>query len=308
MNFGNKKDVAPTRVIQNNNAEQIAYDKTKYTEFNNAKKKKVRRGLFNKNKEDVESSTTSETLWREVNLFWPETIALVAAVVAGAILMFVVRFISATGLELIKGMLTDQAYNEVAGLLMMVNTLFLGVAAIPFLVLIGFYAYRLFVFTPRGSKYMVARVERTGAIRLSVDKIKNNALKFSRGIMGEEMKVVNPKKHWLSNLGKPFIFLFEGDDSNADLNLMAGNVSDKATYTNTVNDSMFDLGVRWERKMREKAGQFLTPTNILLIIILGVVALVAFLVLKNPETTAGLLGAGGLMIQKGGLQNDSQWL
>jgi len=294
MNFGNKNDRG-ARVLgnaQKNTAEQINYDKQKYSAYNSERKKKKR--LFFSKKElgedEVLTSTTSETLWREVNLFWPETISIVGAIIAGAILLFVVRFMSATGLELIKEMLTEQAYVEVAGLINNVNTLFLGVAVIPFLVIIGFYVYRLMVFTPRGNRHMTARVFSTGGVRLSVDKIKNNSIKFSSGVMGEAMKIVNPKKHWLTNIGKPFIVLFEGDDSNADLNMIAGDVSDKSKDTNSVNDSMFDFGVRWERKMKEKAGQFLTPTNIILIIILGAVGLTLFLVLKNPETTAGLLG------------------
>jgi len=292
MNFGNKNRVKPTDNIQQHNAEQINYDKDKYSAYNLEKPVK-KKGLFAKKrteKDDVLTSTTSDTIWREVNLFWPETIAIVGAVIAGAILMFVVRFMSATGLEMMKEMLTEQAYNEVAGMLMNINTIFLGVAAIPFLVMIGFYSYRLFVFTPRGNKHMVARIYSTGGVRISVDKIKNNSIKFASGVMGEAMKVVNPKKHWLTNIGKPFIVLFEGDDSNADLNQLAGDVSDKSRDTNSVNDSMFDFGVRWERKMKEKAGSFLTPMNIILILILGAVGLTLFLVLKNPETTAQLLG------------------
>jgi len=294
MNFGNKNRVKPVDSIQNNTANKINYDKAKYSAYNEEKPTK-KRGLFAKKreeKEDVITSTTSETIWREVNLFWPETIAIVIAIVAGAILMFLVRFMSATGLELIKEMLTEQAYVEVAGMINNINTMFLGVAAIPFLVLLGFYAYRLMVFTPRGNKHMVARIFSTGGIRLSVDKIKDGSIKFMGGAMGEAMKIRNPKKHWLTNIGKPFIVLFEGDDSNADLNTISGDVSEKSKDTNSVNDSMFDFGVRWERKMKEKAGAFLTPMNIILILILGAVGLTLFLVLKNPETTAQVLGQG----------------
>jgi len=294
MNFGNRCRLSPVEDAQNKAPATIEYDRVKNSEFNNRPLKK--RGLFRKKNVDVEpvvpTSVTSETIFREVNLFWPETIAIVGAIVAGAILMFVVRFMSASGLELIREMLTEQAYTEVAGLIQNINTLFLGVAAIPFLVIIAFYAYRLFVFTPIKGKFLVARIKRTGAISISVDKIKDMKLKFERGLMGDEMKVVNPRKHWVENTGKPLIVLFEGDDSNADLNLMAGDVSQKAKDTNTINDSMFDLGVRWERKMQEKAKGFLTPTNILLIIIAGMVGLALFFLLKNPETTAALLGQG----------------
>jgi len=308
MSFGSKQKIEPVEVIKRNEPEQVEYDRQKNTEYNNREKPKKRR-LFGK-KDDTNlppTSNGSDTIFREVNLFWPETIAIVGAFIAGLILMFVVRFMSAQGLELMRDMLTDQAYVEVAGMLNNINTLFLGVAAIPFLVLIAFYAYRLFVFTPRGNKHLTARIKRTGAIRFSVDKIKNGKLKFEHGIMGDDMTVTNPRKHWVEQTGKPCIVLFEGDDSNADLNLMAGDVSQKAKDTNTINDMMFDLGVRWERKMREKAQSFFTPTNIILIGICIGIVFIAFMVLKNPETTAGLLG-GGLAIMgkpKGGFVRES---
>jgi len=275
-------------------AEQIMYDRQKNSDYNNRTTKK-KGGLFKKKdntKVVVPTSVSSDTLWREINLFWPETIAIVAAAVAGLILMFVVRFMSATGLELIKHLLTDQAYLEVAGLISNMNTLFLGVALIPFLVLIGFYMYRLFVFTPRGGKYLVARVKRTGAIKLSVDKIRNMKLKFERGMMADEMTISNPRKHWVESTGKPILYLFEGDDSNADLNVMAGNVSSKAKDTNTINDMAFQDGRRFERMNAENKGAFLTTTNIILLLILGGVGLALFFLLKNPETTAQLLSTG----------------
>lgn len=299
MNFGNKNRVKPTEFIQNKNAEQINNDR-QYNSAYNENKPIKRKGWFNKNKQEKQeqlTSTTSETIWREVNLFWPETIAITGTLIASLILIFVLRFISANSLEMIKETLSEQAYNEVAGLLMNMNSLFLLVGAVPLLVLIGFYVYRLVVFTPRGNKHMVARFERTGAVRISVDKIKDDKLKFFKGIMGEEMKITNPRKHWLSNLGKPFIVLFEGDDSNADLNLMAGKVSDKSKDTNSINDSMFNFGIRWERKMREKTNGLLTPMNILLILVLGAVGLTLFLVLKNPETTAQLMQGPVAMIR-----------
>ena len=270
--------------------EQIMYDRQKNSDYNNRIKKK-KSGLFKKKeqKPDVPTSVTSDTLWREINLFWPETIAIVGAAIAGIILMFVVRYMSATGLELIREMLTDQAYLEVAGLISNINTLFLGVAAVPFLVLIGFYAYRLFVFTPRGGKYLVARVKRTGAIKLSIEKIKDMKIKFERGLLADEMTISNPRKHWIETTGKPMLYLFEGDDCNADLNVMAGNVSSKAKDVNTVNDMAFQDGRRFERMNMENKGNFLTPTNIILILILAGVGLALFFLLKNPETTAQLL-------------------
>lgn len=280
--------------------EQIMYNMQKNSEYNNRTKKK-KRGLFKKKeqKPDVPTSTTSETLWREINLFLPETIAIVGAAIAGIILMFIVRFMSATGLELIKDMLTDQAYIEVAGLISNINTLFLGVAAIPFLVLIGFYAYRLFVFTPRRGKYLVARIKSTGAVKLSVDKIKDEKIEFEKGI-AKAMQITNPKKHWVETTGKPMIYLFEGDDSNADLNVINGNVSGKSVEVNTVNENAISYGRRIEKYIQEQGGDFLTPTNIILILILGGVGLALFFLLKNPETTAQLL-QGPVAFSLGGL-------
>jgi len=274
--------------------EKIVSDNAKWNEPEQPTTK--RRGLFGKTASKKEkdfppSSTSSETIWREINLFWPEAICITGAVIAGVILMFVIRYMSLTSLELIRDMLSEQAYLEVAGLLQNINTMFIGVGAIPILVLIGFFAYRMFVFTPRKNKYMVARIKREGAIRFSVDAIKDMEMPFARGMLDDKMKITNPRKHWIENTGKPIIVLFEGDDSNADLNVMAGNVSSKARDINTINENAIALGRRIERYIQEKKEGWMTPMNILLILILGAVGLVLFLVLKNPETTAQLMGA-----------------
>jgi len=276
MNFGNKKEkpVETNRVEEEKEYKEtldgeIVSDK-QYNYEQSQQNANKKRGWFNKNKDKKEfpiGSVDSETTWREINLFWPETIAIVGAVVAGAILMFIVRFMSATGIELIKDMLTEQAYLEVSAMLNNMNTLFLGVTAIPFLVLIGFYAYRFFVFTPRGNRYPFLRIKRSGAIKFTIDSIKNHEVQFDKGPMG----------------------VIEGDDSNADLNVLAGNVSAKAKDTTTINDMAFQDGRRFERMNAEAKGAFLTPTNILLILILAGVGLALFFLLKNPETTAQLM-------------------
>lgn len=233
-----------------------------FTQQEEIKPKGMFGGFKKQKKQVVASSIESETIWREVNLFIPETIAIVIAMMA-----------------VVFGVLLNGF-----------NTIFLATAGIPLLILIGFYMYRLMVFTPTGTRHMVMRIMSTGAIRLSVERIKDMEIQFSKGPLGDKIKVVNPKKHWLQNIGKPLIVLFEGDDSNADLNVYAGNVSQKATDTNTVNDTQFELGRRFERKMAEIKGQFLTPTNIMLIIMLIMIALGLFFSLKNPETTAALIG------------------
>jgi len=303
VNFGKKKTNRNTLIVDSDaiekTNEQLSYDRQKNSEYNKAKYEiKASKVKKKGKKKRVEYSTTSETLWREINMFWLETIAIVGAGIAGIILMFVVRFMSATGLEMIREMLTDQAYIEVAGLIQNVNTLFMGIAAIPFLVLIGFYAYRMFVFTPRKDRQLVARVKSTGAIRFSVENIGKQEIQFGKGV-SNNMTITNPKKHWVENTGKPIVVLFEGDDSNADLNVLAGRVSGKSKEINTVNDNAVSWGRRLEKYLQEEGKNFLTTTNILLIVILGVIGVVAFLVLKNPETTAGLLGgASGLVFQK----------
>ncbi len=306
MNFGNKKKkpIELSRVREEKEHKQtsdgeIVSDK-QYNYEQSQQNKQKKKGLFNKfgNKKEFEkASIDSETTWREVNLFWPETIAIVGAVVAGIILMFVVRFMSATGLEMIRDMLTEQAYGEVAGMLNNINTLFLGVAAIPFLVLIAFYAYRFFVFTPRGNIYPFLRIKRSGAIKFTIDSIKNHEVQFDKGPMGDKMKVVNPRKHWFENNGKPCIVLIEGDDSNADLNVLAGNVSAKAKDTTTINDMAFQDGRRFERMNAENKNNFFTPTNMLLLLILAGVGIALLFLVTTPETTAELMKAPVAMIR-----------
>jgi len=250
--------------------------------------------LFGKKKEEKEvvpTSTTSETIWREVNLFIPETIALAGAFIFVVIMLFVLRIMSMNSLELIRSKLSEEAYNEVAGVLMNMNTLFVVVGVIPLLVFGAFWVLRFINFTPRKGKYLTARVMDTGAIRLSVDRIKDGAIKFSQGMMGDTMKINNPKKHLLENTGKPFLFLFEHDDCNADLNIMAGNISGKAKFVNTINENSLALGRRIERYMQEKSDNlFSNPMFWIMLAIAGLVVLSLFFSLKNPETTAELLG------------------
>ena len=116
---------------------------------------KKKRGKTREEKEFPRSSVESETLWREVNLFLPEAIAIAVTAVAGATLMFLIRFMSITGLELVREMLTDQAYSEVAALVSNMNTMFLGVAALPFLVLIGFFLYHVPVLSWSKNKHSI---------------------------------------------------------------------------------------------------------------------------------------------------------
>jgi hypothetical protein len=288
VKFGNNKNSSNLNdIVQKQEPQEIMNDRQTNSLYNDRiKTNKKRKDKKNDNPINVDSETT----WREINLFWPETIALVAALVAGIILTFVVRYMSITGLELIKEMLTEQAYIEVAGLIGNLNTLFLGIVAIPFLVAFGFYAYRFFVFTPRGNKYPVLRIKRTGAIKFTVDKIKDMEIDFEKGMLSDKMRINNPRKHWFENNGKPCIILFEGDDCNADLNVLAGNVSSKSRDTNTINENAISLGRRIEKYIQEKGDGFMTPTNILLLLILGLLAVTAFLVLKNPETVAQVLG------------------
>ena len=268
--------------------ERIEEDRETNSQFNN-KPVKTKKSFFDKHPGKIES-TESETIWREVNLFWPETIAIVGSAVAGIILIFVIRYMSLTSLEMIKDMLTDQAYLEVAGLINNMNTIFVGVAAIPFLVMIGFYAYRFFVFTPRKNKYLVARVKRTGAVRLSIDKIVANELPFDNSGIANKMTINNPRKHWLENLGKPFVVLFEGDDCNADLNAMAGNVSSKAKEINTINENAIAFGRRIEKYIQEeKDNLFKNPMFYMMLAMLAILIIVGFLVLKQPEQIQSIL-------------------
>jgi ABC-type multidrug transport system fused ATPase/permease subunit len=92
MNFGNKKEkpVETNRVQEEKEYKEtldgeIVSDK-QYNYEHSQQKANKKRGWFNKNKDKKEfpkSSVDSETTWREINLFWPETIAIVGATGAG---------------------------------------------------------------------------------------------------------------------------------------------------------------------------------------------------------------------------------
>lgn len=280
MNFGNPR-VTTKSVLQEPTPEQIMYDRQKNSEYNNRNVK-----------DNTPIITESETIWREINLFIPETIGVALAAFGGIILLFVIRLLTSSGLEAIRDLLTEQAYVEVAGLISNMNSLMIGLIAIPLVVLIGFYAYRFMVFTPRKDRYLVARVKRTGAIKLSVDKIKEHELEFERGI-SNKMTVNNPRKHWIENLGKPFIFLFEGDDCNADLNAMAGDISSKSKEINTVNENAISYGRRIEKYIQEqKDNLFANPMFYIMLAVLAAIVIIGFLVVKQPEQIQAMLAGG----------------
>lgn len=263
-----------------------------YQEMKFAKRKGGVLDNFFKKKQakEMPTSVESQELWREINLFWPETIAITATIVATIAIAWFSRFISINSIETIRPMLSEQAYGEVGIIIANMNTLTMAIGAVPLLVLLGFFLYRLFVFQPFGDKFLVARFKTTGGVRLSVDLLKNMKLKFRpNDPLTEEVTIKNPKKHWLDPNGKPFIVLIEGDDSNADITALAGEVSQKSKDTNTINDMQFDFGIRWERKMREKANELFTPMNIILGLILIALVFLGFLIMNQPEAIVGAL-------------------
>ncbi len=195
------------------------------------------------------------------------------------------------GVEAIRDQMSPTAYGEVASLLGNINSIALLGVLVPVIILMGFFLYRFFVFQPKKNRFLTLRFRKTGGVRLSIDTLKPEMPFDARDPMTDKLKVNNPKKHFDESSGKPLLFLFEGDDSNADLCQYAKGVDEKGRDTNTINDMAFALGRRYERQMQEDKGGFLTPVNILLILILGAIAFVAFIVLKNPETTAALIPA-----------------
>jgi len=256
----------------------------------------MKMGFVEKIKETQEkpSSIESEHLWREINLFIPETIGITIGVMAGIFGAILIRVMSMSWLEGIKDKLTESAYVEVANLIGNINSAILIVVAIPILVLLGFYLYRFLFFMPRKNRYLTARVDRTGAIKLSVDTLKDNEMPYSNSGMTEKMKVNNPRKHWLANTGKPFIILFEGDDANADLNVMAGNVSEKSKELNTVNENAIAYGRRIEKYITEQKNDLLhNPLFYMMILMMVGIAIIGFLVLKQPEVIQGVMAGAG---------------
>jgi len=105
----------------------------------------------------------------------------------------------------------------------------------------------------------------------------------------DKITISNPRKHWDESTGKPVIVLFEGDDSNADLNVYANKVTSKGRDTNIINDMAIEFGRRLERFYAEAKGGLMTPTMILLVVILIAVVAVGFFVIRQPDVIAGLM-------------------
>jgi len=252
-----------------------------------------KKGLFGrKNKVEKFKSVGTENPFREVNMFIPELIAIVLGLAGTIFTIFMVRFTAIGQLETTKDAL-GEAYPLMANLIQTTNQLTLLVGAIPLLILVGFFLYRFMVFQPRKNKFVVRRIFKTGAIRTSVDTLPSNKkIPFGKGFDSDTVWIGNPRKHWDYATGKPIIEIFEGDSTNANLNDYAQGINQKAKDSNTINDMAVSFGQRLERYLQEKKNNFLSnPIAWFLIVIIIVMALIAFVVLRQTNMLESMVGA-----------------
>jgi len=145
----------------------------------------------NKNKKTL-YSTSSKWIFREINLFIPEAIAIV---ITGMAMVFL----------LVLGIIT--------------NTQMLLVIAPfpPLIVLVMFFVYRKVVFMPGKHRHLTQRILPSGALRFSVDDAKKGEIPFDNNPMAPKIRITNPKKNTDFNTGQPVITLKAGVGENIDL-------------------------------------------------------------------------------------------
>lgn len=196
-------------------------------------------------------STTSKYLFREINLFVPETI--------GLAFCFLIVF----GLAMF-GLLFSQPMF-----------LFYGC----FVPLLGWgllWLARFLLFMPNKHRHVVHRILGTGAIRSSVDDIRKGEVPFDKNPLSEKVKILNPKKHIDFNTGKPVLFFVEGAGENVSLSeAIKGATSQQAKELNSVIDSVWGLAEAYTRYNLKKAEQ---NKELLLFIMIAISILVSLVI------------------------------
>ena len=161
---------------------------------------------------------------------------------------------------------------------------------IPIIAMAGLFGFKFMIYQPGGSKQFVMRIWRNGQIRFSVEKITSGEIAFDTAPDTDKIKVTNPRRHWDNMTGKPVVVIRQGDGENISLNDNQ-NVSEEGKDLSNVVSSIYGTAARiTEYNLMKGDSFFANPTNILLIVILGVVGVTAFLVLQQPDQIASLFG------------------
>lgn len=245
-------------------------------------------------------SLSTDMIFRDLQFFIPELIiTLVVAMIAvgGTVLG---RFIIQSEASGIKKYMSDQAFNAMMGVLVNQANFSMIILIAPLLVLVGLFMFKWLFFHPRGSKVIVLRSWKTGMERLSIERIKDNKIRFDSSPDADEIIVGNVKKNWEYSTGRPLIHLEEGVPENTYLHRNKEN-NELIRDSNNVRAGTWAAAVRWIAFTEKKADQFFTKTNILILIVIIVIIIIAvFLFFRMSGGTEGLMQVAQTATQRSG--------
>ena len=154
-------------------------------------------------------STGSKYIFREINLFIPEAIAIV-----------------------IGGMAT--VFLLVLGILFNTQMLLILAPFPPLVILILFFIYRKAVFIPGKNRHFTKRILPSGQIRYSIDDIGKGEIPFDNSPLSPKIRITNPKKNVNFTTGLPDITLKAGESENSDLRVSQNTSQQSLDFDNYV--------------------------------------------------------------------------
>jgi len=240
-------------------------------------------------------SIESDTFFVENNLFIPEVITIVIAIMASVFIVFVSRLMILGQFEAQEALMEEGAYGAIASAINTANSLTILAVAIPCLVLAMFFVYKFFVFRPRKNKVPVLRVWKSGLMRFSVEKVQPEMM-FDKTPTSDEVHITQPRKHFDNNTGRPVLVLREGEAENASI-LPNSQVSQKAQDESNARASTWGTACRFtEYNIKKEASLLKNPLFILLIFVCIGLAVLGWIIIRQPEQLKAMLGQSAPVI------------
>lgn len=235
-------------------------------------------------KQKKQVSMSGDVLFKDIQLFIPELIINIGMLVFGVLGVVLLRLISSIWLEDFKKYVSTQAFEMVTGQMNFILLVLMIGIALPILVHFVLFAFKWFFFYPRGKKQIVIRVWKMGVARIGVEEIKDNEVSFEPGKeLADKMHINYSLKSIDYYTSRPIILLEEGQAENTPLHKSI-QTNEKVKDRGNVNASIFSAALKFADYQNKKAmGFFNNPTNIILLAVLGVSAIILFLVLGQPE-------------------------
>jgi len=245
-------------------------------------------------------SLSSDVIYKDFPMFFPELLIQLGLFVFAVIGIVLLRIFSMIQTNGFKEMVSQQAFTEIGNAIMFQQTIFMIIIAIPILISFGLFVFKWWLFYPRGNKNIAIRAWKSGGARISIDDLCEGGLKFDNKEDSPIIPIPNPRKTWDLITSRPIILLEEGMPSNSSLH-RAGGFAEKIKDKAAAQASIFNAAMRYARyQMGRRDSFFQNPTNILLLIVAGLVVLIGlYLIFMKPDSVTTVID--GVTSRSGGV-------